>query len=98
VVKEFMEVFPEGIPELPPKKEVECSINLVPGVGPVSMGPYKMAPSELIKLKKQVEEILEKQFIRPRISPWGLQCCWLKRRTIIDDLRDQLHGASVLKN
>ena len=74
VVKEFMDVFPEEIPGLPPKREVEFSIDLVPGAGPVSMGPYRMAPAELIELKKQVEDLLEKQFIRPSVSPWGLRC------------------------
>jgi len=54
-----------------PKREVEFSIDLVPGVGPMSMGPYRMAPTELIELKKQVKDLLEKQFIRPNVSPWG---------------------------
>ncbi|XP_068483219.1 uncharacterized protein [Phaseolus vulgaris] len=65
VVKDFMDVFPEEIPGLPPKREVEFSIDLVPEAGPVSMAPYRMAPVELIELKKQVEDLLEKQFIRP---------------------------------
>jgi len=46
VVKDFMDVFPEEIHGLPPKREVEFSIDLVLGVGPVSMGPYRMAPAD----------------------------------------------------
>ncbi|XP_068498447.1 uncharacterized protein [Phaseolus vulgaris] len=60
VVKDFIDVFPEEIHGLPPKREVKFSIDLVPGAGLVSMGPYRMAPVELIELKKQIEDLLEK--------------------------------------
>jgi len=60
VVKEFVDVFPKEIHGLPPKREVAFSIDPVLGVGPVPMGPYTMAPTELIELKKQVEDLLEK--------------------------------------
>jgi len=63
VVNEFKEIFPYEIPRLPLKREVEFSIDLMFGVGSVSMAPYKMAPAKLSELKKQVEELLEKQFI-----------------------------------
>jgi len=71
VVHEFEDVFPEEVPGLPPSKEVEFSIDLVPGTGPVSMAPYRMAPAELVELKSQIEELLGKQFIRPSTSSWG---------------------------
>jgi len=71
VVREFEDVFPEEVPGLPPRREVEFSIDLVPGAGPVSIAPYWIAPAELVELKKQIEELLEKQFIRPSASPWG---------------------------
>jgi len=71
VVREFEDVFPKEVPGLPPRREVEFSIDLVPGAGPVSIGPYRMAPVELVELKKQIKELLEKQFIRPSASPWG---------------------------
>jgi len=54
-----------------PKRKVEFYINMVGGAGPISVAPYKMATNELIELKKQVEELLEKQLIRPSVSPWG---------------------------
>ena len=70
-VYEFEDVFLDEVPGLPPSKEVEFSIDLVPGTGPVSMAPYRMAPAELVELKKQIEELMEKQFSRPSTSPWG---------------------------
>ncbi|XP_052734186.1 uncharacterized protein LOC128196715 [Vigna angularis] len=69
VVSEFLDVFPEEIPGLPPPREVEFSIDIVSGAGPISIAPYRMAPTELAELKKQIEELLEKQFIRPSVSP-----------------------------
>jgi len=71
VVQEFMDVFPDEIPGLPPKREIEFAIDLIPGASPVSISPYRMAPTELAELKKQLEDLLEKQFIRPSVSPWG---------------------------
>jgi len=60
VVHEFEGVFPDEVPGLPPSREVEFSIDLVPGTGPVSMAPYRMAPTELVELKKQTKELMEK--------------------------------------
>ncbi|XP_057747016.1 uncharacterized protein LOC130966247 [Arachis stenosperma] len=58
VVKEFPDVFPDDIPEFPPQREIEFSIELVPGTGPISIAPYQMSPLELAKLKKQLDELL----------------------------------------
>jgi len=52
VVQEFEDVLPEEVPGLPPSREVEFSIDLVPGTGPMSMASYHMAPVELVELKK----------------------------------------------
>jgi len=60
VVWEFEDVFPEEVSGLPLMREVEFSIDLVPGVGPVSISPYRVAPTELVELKRQIEELLEK--------------------------------------
>jgi len=73
-------VFPEEVPGLPPRREVEFSIDLVPGIGPVSMAPYRMAPTELVELKKQIEELMVKQFIRPNTSPWGAPMLLVKKK------------------
>ncbi|XP_045810171.1 uncharacterized protein LOC123904566, partial [Trifolium pratense] len=69
VVCEFPDVFPEDVSDVPPKREVEFTIDLVPGTSPISMAPYRMSASELNELKKQLEELLEKKFIRPSVSP-----------------------------
>ena len=67
-----MEVqFPNDIAGLPPEREVESTIDLIPGTEPISIPPYRMAPVELRELKAQLEELLSKGFIRPSISPWG---------------------------
>ena len=57
---EFEDVFPDEVPGLPPNREVEFSIDLVPGTGPVSMALYRMTLTELVELKKQIEELMEK--------------------------------------
>jgi len=80
VVQEFEDVFLEEVPGLPPSREVEFSIDLVPGTGPVSMAPYRMAPVELVELKKQIEDLLGKQFIWPSTSPWGAPVLLVKKK------------------
>ncbi|XP_061351786.1 uncharacterized protein LOC133296746 [Gastrolobium bilobum] len=63
VVKEFEDVFPDDITTFPPEREVEFSIELMPGTGPISIAPYRMSPLELVELKKQLEDLLGKNFI-----------------------------------
>jgi len=69
VVDEYADVFLDEIPELPPSRDVDFTIDLIPRAGPISMAPYRMAPIELAELKKQIKDLLEKKFIRPRASP-----------------------------
>ncbi|XP_047149583.1 uncharacterized protein LOC124821701 [Vigna umbellata] len=71
VVDEFPDVFPDEVPGLPPVREVEFTIDLVTTAAPISVQPYRMAPAELIELKKQIEDLMDKKFIRPSVSPWG---------------------------
>ncbi|XP_027905719.1 uncharacterized protein LOC114165260 [Vigna unguiculata] len=71
VVEKYVDVFPDEIPELPPRRDVDFTIDLISGAGLVSMALYRMAPVELAKLKKKIEDLLEKNFIRPSASPWG---------------------------
>ncbi|XP_028763323.1 uncharacterized protein LOC114721630 [Neltuma alba] len=80
VVSEFPDVFPEEISGLPPVREVEFSIELAPGTEPISKAPYRMSPSELAELKKQIEDLLEKGFIRPSVSPWGSPVLFVKKK------------------
>ncbi|KAL5773813.1 hypothetical protein ACOSQ2_013737 [Xanthoceras sorbifolium] len=71
VVIEFPDVFLEDLLGLPPDKKIEFSIELAPGMEPISKAPYRLAPSELKELKVQIEELINKGFIRPSTSPWG---------------------------
>ena len=77
---EFPEVFPDETPDVPLKREVEFAIDLVPGTRPMSMAPYRMSASELSELKKQLEELLEKKFVRPSVSPWGAPVLLVKKK------------------
>nr|GEW55360.1 putative reverse transcriptase domain, aspartic peptidase domain protein [Tanacetum cinerariifolium] len=71
IVLEFPDVFPDELPGIPPVREVEFNIELIPGAEPISKAPYRMAPVELKELKDQLQELLERCFIRPSVSPWG---------------------------
>ncbi|GJZ64955.1 putative reverse transcriptase domain-containing protein [Tanacetum coccineum] len=71
VIRDFPEVFPDDLPGLPPPRQVEFKIELVPGAAPVARAPYRLAPSEMKELADQLQELLEKGFIRPSSSPWG---------------------------
>ncbi|KAD3642141.1 hypothetical protein E3N88_31365 [Mikania micrantha] len=95
VVCEFPDVFPEKLPGVPPDREVEFTIDLIPGAEPISKAPYRMAPMELKELKEQLEELLDLGFIRPSVSPWGAPITIGNRYPLprIDDLFDQLQGA-----
>ena len=118
-VSDYPDVFLEELPGLPPQREIEFAIDVVPGATPASITPYRMAIVELKELKLQLQEFLKKGFIRPSISPWGspvlfvkkkdgtlrlcVDCRPLNKMTVknkyplprIDDLFDQLKGASV---
>ena len=80
VIREFPDVFLEELPGLPPYREVDFEIVTIPGAAPISIAPYRMAPTELKELKKQLEELLEKGFIRPSISPWGAPVLFVKKK------------------
>ena len=80
IVKEFLDVFPDDISGLPPDREVEFTIDLIPETEPISIPPYRMSPAELRELKAQLEEFLSKGFIRPSISPWGAPVLFVKKK------------------
>ena len=80
VIREFPDVFPDDIVGLPPDREVEFTIDLIPRTEPISIPPYRMAPAELRELKVQLEELLSKGFIRPSISPWGAPVLFMKKK------------------
>jgi len=80
VVQEFPKVFPDDITDLPLEREMEFTIDLVLGTSPISIMPYRMSASELGELKKQLQELLEKQFIRLSVSLWGAPVLLVKKK------------------
>ncbi|WVZ51879.1 LOW QUALITY PROTEIN: hypothetical protein U9M48_002980 [Paspalum notatum var. saurae] len=80
VVCDYPDVFPEELPGLPPDRDVEFRIDLVPGTASVSRRPYKMAPDELRELKVQLQEQLDKGFICPSSSPWGCAALFVEKK------------------
>jgi hypothetical protein len=80
VVCDFPDVFPEDLPGLPPERDVEFEIELKPGTTPISRKSYRMPPNELAELKTQLQDLLEKAFIRPSSSPWGCPSIFVKKK------------------
>ncbi|XP_071674479.1 uncharacterized protein [Lolium perenne] len=80
VVREYPDVFPEELPGMPPDREVEFLIELLPGTGPIAKRPYKMDVEELKELKKHLKEQLEKGFIRPSSSSWGAPVLFVMKK------------------
>ncbi|KAJ9558259.1 LOW QUALITY PROTEIN: hypothetical protein OSB04_012873 [Centaurea solstitialis] len=80
VVCEFPDVFPEDLPGIPPERQVEFRIDLIPGAAPVAKTPYRLAAPEMQELSNQLEELLEKGFIRPSSSPWGAPILFVKKK------------------
>nr|GFA00098.1 retrotransposon protein, putative, Ty3-gypsy subclass [Tanacetum cinerariifolium] len=80
VICKFPDVFPEDLPGLQPPRQVEFEIELVPEAALVARAPYRLAPSEMKELAKQLQELLDKGFIRPSSSPWGAPVLFVKKK------------------
>jgi hypothetical protein len=80
VVCEYPDVFPEDLPGMPPDRDVEFVIELQPGTAPISKRPYRMPSKELAELKNQLQELLDKGYIRPTSSPWGSPALFVKKK------------------
>jgi hypothetical protein len=80
VVCEYPDVFPEELPGMPPDRDIEFSIELLPGTAPISKRPYRMDVKDLVELKKQIEELLKKGFICPSSSPWGALVLFVNKK------------------
>src|SRR5690348_11809842 len=79
-VCEFPDVFPDDLPGMPPDRDFEFVIDLLPGTAPISKRPYRMDVKDLVELKKQIEELLAKGFIRPSSSPWGAPVIFVDKK------------------
>ena len=80
VVKEFEDVFPKDLSDLPRDREIEFSIDVLSRSSLVSIAPYRMAPTELTELKKQLTRLLEKDFIRLSVSPWRAPVLFVRKK------------------
>jgi hypothetical protein len=80
VVRDFPDVFPEELPGMPPDREVEFVIDLLPGTAPISKRSYRMFVEELKELKKQLMELQEAGYIRPSSSPWGAPVLFVQKK------------------
>ncbi|KAK1620910.1 hypothetical protein QYE76_026427 [Lolium multiflorum] len=80
VVNEFQDVFPAELPGMPPDREIEFTIDLIPGTTPIAKAPYKMGPKELKELKEQLDDLEQKGFIQESVSPWGSPVIFVDKR------------------
>ncbi|GJT28669.1 putative reverse transcriptase domain-containing protein [Tanacetum coccineum] len=77
---DFPEVFPEDLLGLPPTRQVEFQIDLVPGAAPVAHAPYRLTSSKMKELSEELKELSDKGFIRPSSSPWGAPVLFVKKK------------------
>jgi hypothetical protein len=80
ILREYRYVFPEEVSGLPPRRDFEFSIELAPGVMPMSRKPYRMSTPELVEIKLQLREMMDKGYIQPNVSPWGEPVLFVKRK------------------
>jgi hypothetical protein len=80
IVCEYPEVFPDDLPGMPPDRDIEFVIELQPGTAPISKRLYRMLPNELVELKIQLQDLLDKGFIRPSASAWGCPALFIKKK------------------
>ena len=80
LVRDFLDVFPDDLPGLPLEREIDFPIDLVLGTTPISLPPYRMEPSELKELKTQLQELVDRGFIRPSTSPWRAPVLFVKKK------------------
>jgi hypothetical protein len=80
VIQEYPDVFAEELPGMPPDRDIEFLIELLPGTPPIFKRPYRMLVNELIELKKQIAELQDKGFIRPSSSPWGAPVLFVEKK------------------
>ncbi|XP_070014965.1 uncharacterized protein [Nicotiana sylvestris] len=80
IVRDFLDVFPTDLPGMPPDRDIDLGIDLVAGTHPISIPLYRMALAEWKELKEQLQELLDKGFIRPSVSPWGAPILFMKKK------------------
>jgi hypothetical protein len=100
VVREFLDVFFDGLPRIPPQRAIEFKIELQPGTAPVAKSPYQITPMELAELKIQLQGLLDKGYICPSTSPWGCLALFVskKEKELCLPVDYQLLNAVTIKN
>jgi hypothetical protein len=82
IVSEFPDVFPKELPGMPHKRKVEFAIDLIPGTAPISKRAYRVSEPELVEFKKQIDELLEKGYIRPSTLPWAAPVLFVEKKDV----------------
>ncbi|GKC29831.1 putative reverse transcriptase domain-containing protein [Tanacetum coccineum] len=102
IIQEFLEVFPEDLPGLPPARQVEFQIDLVPGVAPIERASYRLASAKMQELSTQLQELSDRGFIRPSSSPWGAPVLFVKKKDgsfrICIDYRSKVYSKIDLRS
>jgi hypothetical protein len=80
VVCDYPDIFPDDLPGMPPERDIEFIIDLLPSTAPIAKRPYRMSVGKLEELKKQLKELLDKQFIHPSSSPWGAPVIFVEKK------------------
>jgi hypothetical protein len=79
-LREYRDVFLEEVLGLPPRRDIDFSIELAPGAVPWSRTPYRMSTPELVEIKFQLREMMDTSYIHPNVSPWGAPVLFVKKK------------------
>jgi hypothetical protein len=80
IVNEYPNVFPDELPGMPPERDIEFIIELLPRIAPIAKRPYRMGVNELAELKKQIRELQDKGYVQPSSSPWGAPVLFVEKK------------------
>ena len=80
IVCEYPDAFPDDLPGMPPERDIEFIIELLPSTAPITKRPYRMSVGELEELKARLRDFLDKKFIRPSSSPWGAPAIFVEKK------------------
>ncbi|GJX56851.1 putative reverse transcriptase domain-containing protein [Tanacetum coccineum] len=84
IIRDFKDIFPDDLSGLPPQRQIEFHIDLIPGAMPIAKSPYRLAPSDMQEQSEQLQELQDKGFIRPSHSPWGAPILFVKKKEQVD--------------
>ena len=82
IVNEYLDVFLEELPGMPPERDIEFTIELLPRTAPIAKRPYRMGVNELAELTKQLRELLDKGYVQPNSSPWGAPVLFVEKKMV----------------